>query len=45
VRGVPPIRQGRHPAALNIGDCFAYALAKENCEALLFKVTTSAELT
>jgi len=29
--------KGRHPAALNIGDCFAYALARESGEALLFK--------
>lgn len=28
---------GRHKAALNFGDCFAYALAKETGEALLFK--------
>ena len=27
----------RHPARLNFGDCFAYALAKETGEALLFK--------
>ncbi len=26
-----------HPAALNFGDCFAYALAKSTGEALLFK--------
>jgi ribonuclease VapC len=26
-----------HPAALNFGDCFAYALAKERNEPLLFK--------
>ncbi|MBL8689840.1 MAG: type II toxin-antitoxin system VapC family toxin [Rhodospirillaceae bacterium] len=26
-----------HPAALNFGDCFAYALAKEMREPLLFK--------
>lgn len=26
-----------HPAALNLGDCFAYALAKERREPLLFK--------
>lgn len=26
-----------HPAGLNLGDCFAYALAKETGEALLFK--------
>ena len=29
--------KGRHPAALNFGDCFAYALAKATGEALLFK--------
>jgi len=29
--------RGRHPAALNFGDCFAYALAKSRNEALLFK--------
>ena len=29
--------KGRHPAGLNIGDCFAYALAKERDEPLLFK--------
>jgi ribonuclease VapC len=29
--------KGRHPAALNIGDCFAYALAKATGEPLLFK--------
>jgi ribonuclease VapC len=29
--------KGRHPAALNIGDCFAYALAKTSGEPLLFK--------
>jgi ribonuclease VapC len=27
----------RHPAALNFGDCFAYALAKITDEPLLFK--------
>lgn len=26
-----------HPAGLNFGDCFAYALAKDKGEALLFK--------
>ncbi len=26
-----------HPARLNFGDCFAYALAKETAEPLLFK--------
>jgi len=29
--------RGRHPAALNIGDCFSYALAKATGERLLFK--------
>lgn len=29
--------KGRHPAALNIGDCCAYALAKVTGEPLLFK--------
>jgi len=34
-----PMRYGRdrHPARLNYGDCFAYALAKETGEPLLFK--------
>jgi hypothetical protein len=27
----------RHPAKLNLGDCFAYALAKETGEPLLYK--------
>ncbi len=29
--------KGRHPAKLNFGDCFAYALAKVMREPLLFK--------
>jgi ribonuclease VapC len=29
--------RGNHPAALNYGDCFAYALAKLRGEPLLFK--------
>ncbi|QIZ73533.1 type II toxin-antitoxin system VapC family toxin [Oxynema aestuarii AP17] len=29
--------KGRHPAGLNCGDCFAYALAKATGEPLLFK--------
>jgi ribonuclease VapC len=29
--------KGLHPAGLNYGDCFAYALAKEQDEPLLFK--------
>jgi ribonuclease VapC len=28
--------KGRHPAALNMGDCFAYACAKAHRVALLF---------
>jgi ribonuclease VapC len=29
--------KGRHPAGLNMGDCFAYACAKSNRATLLFK--------
>lgn len=29
--------KGRHPAALNLGDCFAYALATVSAAPLLFK--------
>lgn len=29
--------KGRHPAGLNICDCYAYALAKDYCAPLLFK--------
>lgn len=29
--------KGHHPARLNLGDCFAYALAKARGEPLLFK--------
>ena len=29
--------RGRHPAKLNFGDCFSYALAKRDNEPLLFK--------
>ena len=29
--------KGNHPAALNYGDCFAYALAEVTQEPLLFK--------
>ena len=28
--------KGRHPAALNFGDCFAYALSRTSGESLLF---------
>ena len=31
--------KGRHPAGLNFGDCFSYALAKFTDEPLLFKGT------
>lgn len=31
--------KGRHPAGLNFGDCFAYALSKASGEPLLFKGT------
>lgn len=29
--------KGRHPAGLNLGDCFAYALARQHDAPLLFK--------
>ena len=29
--------KGRHPAKLNFGDCFSYALAKSQQQPLLFK--------
>jgi len=29
--------KGRHPASLNFGDCFSYALAKSSAQPLLFK--------
>jgi ribonuclease VapC len=35
--------RGVHPAKLNYGDCFAYALAKETSEPLLFKGTNFAQ--
>ena len=31
--------KGNHPASLNFGDCFAYALARQTGEPLLFKGT------
>lgn len=31
--------RGQHPARLNFGDCFSYALAKSTSEPLLFKGT------
>jgi ribonuclease VapC len=35
--------KGRHPAALNFGDCFSYALARVRGETLLFKGTDFAQ--
>jgi len=35
--------KGRHRAALNFGDCMAYALARETGEELLFKGTDFAQ--
>ena len=37
VRAYAEFGKGRHPAALNMGDCFAYACAQVNKAALLFK--------
>jgi ribonuclease VapC len=37
VRGFQRFGRGRHPAGLNFGDCFAYALAKSLDAPLLFK--------
>jgi ribonuclease VapC len=36
-QGFSDYGKGRHPAGLNLGDCFSYALAKVSGEALLFK--------
>jgi ribonuclease VapC len=36
-RGFSRFGRGRHPAGLNYGDCFAYALAIVRGESLLFK--------
>lgn len=36
-QGFSDYGKGRHPAGLNFGDCFSYALAKATGEALLFK--------
>ena len=36
-QGYSDYGKGRHPAGLNFGDCFAYALAKATGEPLLFK--------
>lgn len=37
IAGFRAYGKGRHPAGLNIGDCFSYALAKALDEPLLFK--------
>jgi ribonuclease VapC len=37
VRGFLAYGKGRHPAYLNLADCFAYALAKSRGAPLLFK--------
>lgn len=36
-RGFARFGKGRHPAGLNFGDCFAYALSMTSGEPLLFK--------
>jgi len=36
-QGYSDFGEGRHPAGLNFGDCFSYALAKASGEPLLFK--------
>jgi ribonuclease VapC len=36
-RGFRRYGKGRHPAGLNFGDCFAYALARDTGEPLLYK--------
>jgi ribonuclease VapC len=37
VDGFARFGKGRHPAGLNFGDCFSYALAKASGEPLLFR--------
>lgn len=37
IRAFERFGRGRHPARLNMGDCFAYACAKANRAKLLFK--------
>ena len=37
VEGFRRFGKGRHPAGLNFGDCFSYALARATGEPLLFK--------
>jgi ribonuclease VapC len=36
-QGFSDYGKGRHPAGLNFGDCFSYALAKSTGDSLLFK--------
>jgi len=36
-QGYSDYSKGRHPAGLNFGDCFSYALAKATGEPLLFR--------
>jgi ribonuclease VapC len=36
-QGFSDFGRGRHPAGLNFGDCFAYALSRSTGEPLLFK--------
>ena len=36
-RGYRRFGKGNHPARLNLGDCFSYALAKATGETLMFK--------
>lgn len=36
-QGYARFGKGRHPASLNFGDCFAYALSKTTSEPLLYK--------
>ena len=42
-RGFARYGKGRHAAGLNFGDCFAYALAVDRGEPLLFKGTDFAK--
>jgi ribonuclease VapC len=37
IKGFVAFGKGRHPARLNIADCFAYALAKSRNATMLFK--------
>jgi ribonuclease VapC len=37
IRAFSQFGKGRHPARLNLGDCFSYACAKEHGLRLLYK--------